>query len=185
MSYNNKSKNVLDEFKNLSAEEVKKRIRYNSFSVAAFNTRYNINVGCICRSAHVFGAQEFVIVGKRQWDRRASVGSHNYHKSLIYLKTTDEFISWAYNNKKVPVLVDYIPNKTVPINIISKYPDNCVFVFGPEVGEIPKELYLIPDIPKIHIPMFGATRSLNVANAASIIMYDWLSKNYFKREDYL
>lgn len=177
--YKNVTENVLDEFRNLSKEEIKKRIRYKSFSVAALNTEKNINVGCICRSACVFGAREFLIVGSKRWDKRAAVGSYHYHKTVVYIRTIKEFIKWLKTNNRIPILVDYIPNKTIPINIVSKYPNNSVFVFGPEVGQIPEELYQIPDIIKIHIPMFGATRSLNVANAASIIMYDWLTKNYF------
>ncbi len=54
------------------------------------------------------------------------------------------------------------------------------FLFGPETRGLPVEiLATLPDTQVLHIPMLGDSRSLNLSNAASIIVYEaWRQNSY-------
>lgn len=52
-------------------------------------------------------------------------------------------------------------------------------MFGKESGGIPEELLLENQERAIRIPMLGDTRSLNLSNAAAIVLYEALRQNGF------
>ena len=54
-----------------------------------------------------------------------------------------------------------------------RYQSTDVFLFGPESRGLPNDiLQLFSDSQKIYIPMKTKTRSINLANAVSIIIYE-------------
>lgn len=53
------------------------------------------------------------------------------------------------------------------------YQAGDVFVMGPETRGLPKEiLETFPDTARLRIPMRSASRSLNLANAAAVVVYE-------------
>ena len=52
-------------------------------------------------------------------------------------------------------------------------------MFGKESAGIPEELLLENQKRSIRIPMIGETRSLNLSNAAAIVLYEALRQNGF------
>ena len=52
-------------------------------------------------------------------------------------------------------------------------------MFGKESAGIPEELLLENQERAIRIPMIGETRSLNLSNAAAIVLYEALRQNSF------
>ncbi len=57
------------------------------------------------------------------------------------------------------------------------YEKNDVFLFGPETRGLPQNL--LDDYPMITLPMTSTSRSLNLANAVSIVAYEaWRQINF-------
>ncbi len=52
-------------------------------------------------------------------------------------------------------------------------PRNSAFIFGNEEFGLDLDTSLFPDIVPLSIPQFGQVQSLNVSNAAAIVMYEY------------
>jgi len=61
---------------------------------------------------------------------------------------------------------------------VSYGPDDFL-MFGKESAGIPEELLLEHEESCVRIPMLGETRSLNLSNAAAIVLYEALRQNGF------
>lgn len=59
------------------------------------------------------------------------------------------------------------------------YEPDCYLMFGKESGGIPEEILKEHPDTCIRIPMLGETRSLNLSNAAAIVLYEALRQNQF------
>ncbi len=60
-----------------------------------------------------------------------------------------------------------------------KFEPDCYIMFGKESAGIPEEILLKHPNEAIRIPMMGETRSLNLANSVSIVLYEALRQNGF------
>ena len=60
-----------------------------------------------------------------------------------------------------------------------QYEPDCYIMFGKESAGIPEEILLEHPNEAIRIPMMGETRSLNLANSVSIVLYEALRQNGF------
>ena len=60
-----------------------------------------------------------------------------------------------------------------------QYEEDCFIMFGKESAGIPEEILLKHPNEAIRIPMMGETRSLNLANSVSIVLYEALRQNGF------
>lgn len=59
------------------------------------------------------------------------------------------------------------------------YEPGCYLMFGKESGGIPEEILKEHPDTCVRIPMLGDTRSLNLSNAAAIVLYEALRQNHF------
>ena len=59
------------------------------------------------------------------------------------------------------------------------YEPDCFLMFGKESGGIPEEILKKHPDTCVRIPMLGETRSLNLSNAAAIVLYEALKQNQF------
>lgn len=62
----------------------------------------------------------------------------------------------------------------------ASYGPDSFLVFGKESGGIPEELLMRYPERCVRIPMIGETRSLNLANSVSILLYEALRQNGFE-----
>lgn len=171
------SYNVHDNLKNLSKEEIHDHYRKNSISAAIGMSHLSgdFNLGNVIRSANFFGFKEvFYVGGKRQFDRRSCVGTHNYIP-VNFSKTEEEFLA-AIDGKYTLVCVENnIPKyswKTISIydkNAFDEVIHPRLFLFGEEqVGISERLLDAAGHI--LTIPSSGTVRSLNVGSCAAIVM---------------
>ncbi|MDD2393140.1 MAG: tRNA (cytidine(34)-2'-O)-methyltransferase [Eubacteriales bacterium] len=59
------------------------------------------------------------------------------------------------------------------------YPDDCMFIFGKETKGLPEQLLRDRSADCIRIPMLEEKRSLNLSNAAAIVLYEFLRQKGF------
>ena len=192
--------NVRNEYQNLPVETLKQiqQNLNNNVSILLFNIRTDGNIGLIIRQACLMGCKKIIICGRKHYDKRFTVGSHNYINIEYWdtpLKVTISTVSPGVHKTKVEY--DYmeflkkIENYTpifleqggTDIKEISwKLIENPLVIVGNESSGIPisfiKNIKLIKKSTKIvSIPQCSVMRSMNVAMATSIILWE-ISKSF-------
>jgi tRNA G18 (ribose-2'-O)-methylase SpoU len=176
--------NVHDQYKDRSVEDLKliSNATRLPYAVCLLNLEYDLNIGNCIRSAHIFGAERVFIFGRRRYDLRSTVGAHHYIDIVKYdfdELTNDEVICTQFENmvseyNLYPLIID----KTINSRDISDshvytkpYDKTPCLVFGNENAGIPT--CLTDNYFCFHIPQRGVIRSLNVASAAAVAMYEF------------
>jgi tRNA G18 (ribose-2'-O)-methylase SpoU len=176
--------NVHDHYKDLSVEDLKliSNATRLPYAVCLLNLEYDLNIGNCIRSANIFGAERVFIFGHRRYDLRSTVGAHHYIDIVKYdfdELTNDEVICTQFENmvseyNLEPLIIDKT-NTSVDIShpYIYKVCNDKMpcLVFGNENAGIPT--CLTNKYPCFHIPQRGVIRSLNVASAAAVAMYEF------------
>jgi tRNA G18 (ribose-2'-O)-methylase SpoU len=169
--------NIHDDLKDKSVEELKEICDEQRlpFSVGIINITGGLNVGGIIRSASLFGARRVVIFGRKVFDKRSTVGAHNYIKIKHYKELSSLKINQVMaEHDMTPVFIEQggtpLPEYQWAESKLWRHP--CL-IFGNENSGIPD--YLLEEMKsfdRISIPQRGVLRSFNVASTASIVMYD-------------
>jgi len=187
--------NVRSEYQHFSVHSIQdiQKSLTNGVSVLLFNIRTDGNVGMILRQACCMGFSDIILCGRRHYDKRFTVGSHNYINVVFWetpLRVTIDTISPGVYSEKV----EYFPeefvkcceNKT-PIFIeqhgkdIREVPwkliENPLIIMGNESVGIPHDFIksvkkYIPETLVVRVPQWSVLRSMNVAMAASIVMWE-------------
>lgn len=175
-NYRSWSRNVTDELKEKSEEEIRQILREtaNPFSVCFEHWIGDFNMSTGVRNANGFNAKEIFYIGDRKWDRRGAVGVHNYTE-VQWISSVEELA--AMRDKYTFVGIDNVPG-SVPMADY-EWPENTLMVFGEEgPGLTPAMQAFCKDI--VHIDMYGSVRSFNCGSASAIAMYDLVTK--FKKK---
>jgi len=99
--------------------------------------------------------------------RRAGLDYHEF-AAINRHKNFSEFIE-----KEQPKRVLAITTKTDNFYGDVQFVEGDYLLFGSETGGLPEEVRSqIPDNDKIRIPMLKESRSMNLSNAAAVIVYD-------------
>ncbi len=176
--------NVLDEYKNLSLEEIREIQSRDSlpFAVCGFNIAGSLNIGMMIRTALLMGAEKFIVFGRRAYDRRSCVGAQNYlpiervdgyDENGNFSK--DKFDAAMRSLGYMPVFIETDGIDIIKLDYIRTFTRKPCLIFGTESDGIPLEI--IGNGIKVSIPQLGVLRSLNVASAGSIAMWEF-SKFY-------
>ncbi len=177
--------NVRDEYKDNTVEENRRICRDESlgFGIAALNLTGDLNIGIMIRTASLLGAEKFFIFGRRQYDKRSTVGAHKY----IDMERPGEF-SFEYlmkicdENDYIPVLIEQgggdIRRLEEAFSTSYVRDHKPLFIFGSESEGIPE--FIIEDIVKwfpislrFSVPQCGVLRSFNVSSAMTIVTWEW------------
>jgi tRNA G18 (ribose-2'-O)-methylase SpoU len=136
-----------------------------------FNLTGDANIALAIRTAAVFGCSHIWIVGKKKYNRRALVGSHNYI-TIHKIDTVDTIFFEKHNLQPFIVEQCGIPLEDIKFK---KYMNKSVcFIVGSEREGIPKEfMKSMKNTPIISISQYGMIKSLNVSIASSIIIYEY------------
>lgn len=160
--------NVIDDYKTWEVSKIKEDLDRKSFPYDIMMQHINgdFNISTFIRNGNAFGAREIFYWGKKKWDRRGAVGSHNY-KQLTHLSSFEDIQSLKKGRRFIAIdnnierdskkLNDFIPM------------ENDIYVFGEESCGIQKEVLDICD-EFVYIPQWGSVRSVNVGTASGIIM---------------
>lgn len=184
------TRNLIDEYKGLSNEEVFERLakKRNSLEVAIENISHDFNAGTIVRNANNFNAAKVHIIGKRKYNRRGAMCTDKYLE-IMYWASVQDFVE---DQRKRGMEIVAIENNIQDIQkedgtkVVSmpledkKFVQKTTLVFGGESNGITKELLKeVNDVREI--TSYGSTRSVNVGVASGIAMYEW-AKQQRKKE---
>ena len=165
------TRNLVDKYKGLSNEEIvadldKTRI---PLEIAIENLAHDFNIGTIVRNANAFNVARVHIIGKRKYNRRGAMVTDKY-LHIDHFATVDEFVADAHaRGIKIVAVDNNRPEaKALAKTTISR---DSVLVFGSESDGISQELLDKSD-QVFYIEQLGSTRSINVACASAIAMYE-------------
>ncbi len=172
----NKPRNVVDHLKWMSTAEINDKLvsQSKNFGLLLVNIDYDINTGTIIRAGNTFGAREVILYGRKKFDRRASVGAEFYTK-FRQIEWEEQLQEVLNDYDVIIALENNLPN-TVQLPEF-KWDSNLKYLIcvGQEGDGLPQNI-LDRCNYTLEIPSFGSVRSLNVGVAASIVMYDYISK---------
>ena len=188
--------NVRNEYQQLPNETLKmlQQNLSNDVSLLLCNVRTGGNISMIVRHACLLGFKEIIICGRKHYDKRFTVGAHNYVPieyvdSILNVSITCQPKTNLFNekityfpNEFVKILGDRTPVfleqggtdiREVPWNILK----NVIIIVGNESVGIPTEFIndikkLIPKTLTVSIPQWSVMRSMNCAMALATIMWE-------------
>lgn len=174
------TRNLVDEYKGLSNEDVKARLaeKRNELEIAIENVSHDFNAGTIVRNANNFNASKVHIVGRHKYNRRGAMCTDKYLE-ICYWPSIDEFIAdQRERGREVVAMENNVPD-CKPL-AEKEFKAKTTLLFGGESdGLTPEILKEVDDIR--YIESFGSTRSVNVGVASGIAMYEWARQNAIKK----
>lgn len=183
------TRNVSDEFKGMATSII--RMSMDKRRVPAVNIAMNLthdfNKASVLRSHEAHAFKEFVLInrvneqdpanlsGVKKFNKRGTVGTHLY--ANIRHSTDWKSVIEGYRNEGYTVFaVDNIESYNPKSIDEAVMPAKTVFVYGEEGLGLSDDVIQLCD-EMIYIPQFGTPRSLNIAQAASICMYEYARQN--------
>lgn len=177
--------NIRDEYKGKTFEQLLQICNNDAlpFGVCAISVTGELNIGMMLRSAALLGANQFLIFGRRKFDRRSAVGSQNYIDLQRYDAMDQQCqIDGKFIVDKIrllgysPVVVEGPNDYQTPVDVrqmdwrayVKHHP--C-FIFGSESNGIPGSVLENCDMITC-VEQLGVLRSFNVSAAAAIVMYE-------------
>lgn len=166
-------RNVADEFRGMSVEDIKKTLdtRRHMLQIAVENLERDFNMGTIVRNANAFNVKKVHVVGRRQWNKRGAMATDLY-MNVEYHPTIQDFLEAVRGTHIIGV--DNIEG-SIPLHD-AELPENAVLVLGSESSGLSDDMIAACEY-MVAIEQFGSTRSVNVGVASGIVMYEWLRRN--------
>lgn len=170
------TRNVIDHYKYWNNLDIAASLDATSFDliVVAENFAHDFNISSLVRNSNAFNARRVDLLGRRHWDRRGSVGTHHY-TPVTHRDNPDEYYARLREEGASIVAVDNIegainlPDFTWPEGLVA-------VVFGQEDIGV-SNLALENADYVVQIPQRGSVRSLNVASAGAVVLYDYACKH--------
>ena len=169
--------NVRDALKGSSVEAIRmaQAAATLPFAIAAINLNGDLNIGVMMRTAVSFGAAHMFLFGQRRFDRRSTVGAHNY-VDLVQIVCDPEghavprplFDAALAEHGYVPVFVEQGGADLRRFDFRGMAGTPCL-VFGNEGYGLPDSF--IGDDTRLSIVQRGVARSMNVSAAAAIACF--------------
>lgn len=177
-NYNVTDKYKFDRLTKWTTELIKKDLQQKSFPFAVMmeNLVGDFNLSSVLRSCNAMNGREMFYLGRKQYDRRGTVGTHHY-TDIINLKDREELIKLKDRYTFV-ALENSVPQAESIYNF--QWPDNPLIIIGEEGVGITQETLTLCD-RFVYIPQYGSVRSMNAAVAGSIAMNDFLMKYHAKK----
>lgn len=191
----NRLKNVRAPFQHLSTKELKDISNTNSlpYTVCLLNMTGDLNIGTCIRNAVIFGARRVIILGRRKYDRRSTVGAENYINIRQEFALNKEYdidtnVFWEimseYELTPIPIEQNGFRLSTINWRLKLEKANPCL-IFGNEGRGISEKLLREIDERErnsftVTIDQIGILRSLNVSSASAIIMHDLVTKMEWK-----
>ena len=160
----------LSEFTKEEIRDILKEVRH-PFEVAVHSSENYYNMGSIIRVGHSFLCRKFWMIDFTKFYKRATMGTHKWEH--VEKCIMSEFLE-ANSDRNIVAFEKRSGIESVNIQEYV-YPDNPILFFGSEKFGVP-EIILERAQDVVTIPLYGLHNDLNVAVAAGIAIYDFVSK---------
>lgn len=142
------------------------------------NLTSDFNKSSVIRAHSAFLGSDVYIVGKRRYDRRGTVGAHHY-VPIFHSETLAPVVDKLHEDGYTVFAVDNTPEfNPVPV-YDAALPAKSAFIYGEEQAGLSVDDVALCD-SAIYIPMYGGVpRSLNVAQAAAVMMGEYCRRHRF------
>jgi len=167
-------RNVIDHYKFVEDELIRGDLdsKRTDLVLIAENWGYDFNIGTLIRNSNAFVAKCVYVIGRRQIDRRGSVGTYKY-EHVIYRETLTDLAIELRDKGYEIVVMDNIPGSSCIAK--HEWQGKTAIIFGQEgLGVTPEALSVADKV--VYIPQLGSVRSLNVGTASGIAIYDYMVK---------
>ncbi len=180
--------NVRADLQHLSYNELVKIYKesMNKDKVCCLNLTGDTNIGQIIRTASLFVMSEVIIVGRRFYDRRTTVGTHNYIPTTTLMAAEGDHSEKLVIPEILKLLTEWsethniffveFSDKAIPLN---KLHDNiynakpAMFVMGTEHDGIPQKILDFKPSICVKIPQKGVGPCFNVSNAFAMVAWEY------------
>jgi tRNA G18 (ribose-2'-O)-methylase SpoU len=134
----------------------------------------DFNLSTLIRNSNFFGYEKvFYVGGKKHYDRRGTVGTHNYI-DITFIKTEEEFVKTIKDQGYTLISIEN--NVNYECTDLFQFMDNVnvkdikpIFIFGEEQKGLSD--YILDNSAHIlTISGKGTVRSLNVGTASGIVL---------------
>lgn len=146
--------------------------------VAAWQIINPENIGNLIRLADNVGAEQVFILGEDFQLRTSSIkktAGLSYNNVKLTFSTPEDFFN-QLNPEFQLVAIETCEGST---NIYTeRLPEKTVFVLGNERNGLPEEI-LLRCSKKVHIPMTGKCKSMNVSHALAVALFEWQRQMLF------
>lgn len=174
------TRNLIDDFKGLSNEEVFERLskRRNDLEVAIENVSHDFNIGTVVRNANAFNVAKVHIVGRKKYNRRGAMCTDKYLEICHWENAAEFLADQRSRGRRVVAIENNTPRAKALLGLDGegegvKFARGDTLVFGSEAEGLSEELLTGAEEVR-YIESFGSTRSVNVGVASGIAMYEWV-----------
>lgn len=165
--------NVQERFLNMEVAQVREALAHGRSDLVniCMNLTSDFNKGSVIRASNAFLCRETIIVGRRKMDRRGTVGSHHF-ELVKHADTLEEVVAYLHGEGYSVYAVDNTPALSPKSVYTVELPLKSAFVYGEEQRGLSQEEASLCD-GALYIPQRGAVRSLNVSQAAAVMMSEY------------
>lgn len=170
--------NVREKYKDWTVDLIREDVQKTVFNYSAlmFNWSGDFNQASLIRSGNAFGCKELFYYGKKKYDKRGSVGTHNY--SLVtYIKEFEDFVKMKEKYSFIGIDNNHNFDCVDMFQYDWKTDKEPLLIFGEEGSGLTEEILLLCD-KIVYIKQFGSVPSLNVASCATTCFYDLINKRF-------
>lgn len=153
----------------IRADDVVPAVERAPAALALCALRFDINLGVAVRSAEAAGLREVFLLGRAGLFRSPARGT-DHVLPIRHAEDPAALVRLAREAGYQIVAVQQTPD-SVPYSV-ADYPPQPLFVMGAEDTGVPPALRRAADLV-VEIPQFGVIDSLNVAAAATVVMFHW------------
>lgn len=149
-----------------------------AFNIVLLEPEIPSNTGNIGRTCVATGTKLHLIepLGFRLGEKDIKRAGMDYWP-LLDVTTYSNYEDFLRRNPEARIYMATTKGNKVYTEV--RFEQDCYLMFGKESAGIPEELLLENQERAVRIPMIGETRSLNLSNAAAIVLYEALRQNGF------
>lgn len=146
--------------------------------IAAWQINNPENIGNLIRLADNVGAEEVYILGEDFRFRMSSIkktAGLSFNNIRLSFITPEDF----FNRKSPDATLVAIETSKDSANLFKvKLPEKIVFLLGNESNGLPDEILKKCSL-RVHIPMTGKCKSMNVSHALAVALFEWQRQMLF------